>query len=186
MRFSFPTLTAIVLFAFQPASGESPDPAKTASPDGKTVNQAAPVAPSPKADPFDFSDNARSKSEDQQYLDLDESIKIRVEPIIRSAVVDRVVEKSTVYVRAPGSSRVEIYVEPVDSPFCGKSIGEPRKIGQSTDGRRNFPIVWSDTETNRYVKVYAKAHKPDGQTGRSRSIDLCMGGMRFQAAPATP
>ena len=136
---------------------------------------------------FYFSDKNKTATVQKQYLDLDESIKVQVDPVERSPVVDRVIERSTIYVKAPGSVRVEIYLEPVDSPFCGKSLGEPRLLGKSSDGRRNFPVVWSNVEEHRYVKVYAKVYKRGLSTfGRSRSVDLAMCGQRFQPAPAAP
>lgn len=134
----------------------------------------------PPVDPFDFA-GSRADSGESEYLELDETIKVRVEPVMRSAVVDRVVENSTIYVKAPGSVRVEIYLEPVDAPFCGKPIAEARMIGQSKDIRRNFPVNWNAVESHRYVKLYALAYKRDGVSyGRSRSIDLSMGGLRLQ------
>ena len=149
-------------------------------------SQTAP-AESPKADPFDFG-GAASKTEPQPYVETDEKIKLRVEPIIRSAVVDRVVERSTtIYVNAPGSVRVEVYLEPVDSPYCGKSLAEPKLIGQSRDGMHGFPVAWNNPEPYKYVKIYAMAFKRDGQTSsRSRSVDLSLGGARLQAQKTAP
>lgn len=139
-----------------------------------------------KPDLFDFSNPQGLASPEQEFLDLDESIKLKVEPVVRGTVVDRVIENSTIYVRAPlGSLRVEVYIEPVDAPFCGKSLGEPRLIGKSSDVRRNFPVSWQKPEAHRYVKVFAIAFKPGGLSGRSRSISLAMGGSRLQETPQT-
>jgi hypothetical protein len=153
---------------------------EAAKPDGEKKEAGKEEAK--KADPFDFSGANKSTDTVQRYLVLDENIKVKVDPIERSPVVDRVTERTTITVKAPGSVRVEIFLEPVDSPFCGRSLGEPRLIGRSTDGRRNFPVIWSKVEPHRYVKVYAKAYKPDGISfGRSRSVDLAMAGSRFQS-----
>lgn len=180
----------IVFCGYIPVAAQSPLPASTppaAKPAEKPADQ--PAKEQSKLDLFDFTDKARSKAsmgEEQPYLDLDETIKVRVEPIVRSAVVDRVVEPTTIYVKAPGSTKVEVYLEPVDAPFCGKSVGQPRLIGKSIDGRRGFPVNWGAVEKHKYVKLYALVYKSDGQK-RSRSIDLCMGGLRFEAqASSTP
>jgi hypothetical protein len=140
----------------------------------------------PPADPFDFSGKRKTAGvEKERYLVLDESIKVRVAPVERSSVVDRVLERSTIYVRAPGSVRVEVYLEPVDSPYCGRSIGLPKLLGQSSDARRNFPVIWASAEPYRYVKIYALAYKSGGlKFGRSRSVDLAMSGLRFAPPPA--
>lgn len=141
-------------------------------------------------DPFDFSDSkkAGSNRDKDDYLVLDESIKVKVEPVERSAVVDRVIGRSTtIYVTAPQAVRVQVYLEPVDSPYCGKALAPPRLIGQSSDFRRNFPVVWSSPEPYRYVKIFARAFKADGYTaGRSRSVDLALAGLRYAPQPDTP
>lgn len=175
-------LVATSFIALWPAAAQSPAAAPPASAPSGTGGSSAKEAPS-KPDLFDFSNQAKIKEEEQkQYFDLDENIKVRVEPIVRSAVVDRVLEPSTIYVKAPGSSRVEVYLEPVDAPFCGKSVGQARLIGKSNDYRRNFPVCWEAVEKHKYVKLYALAYKADGQK-RSRSIDLSMGGLRLQPGP---
>lgn len=171
----------LLLCAVAPVAAQAP----TVPPAAKSAEQQASKDNAlPKPDLFDFTDKAKTKTEeDRQYYDLDENIKLRVEPVVRSAVVDRVLEPSTIYVKAPGSSRIEIYLEPVDAPFCGKSVGQARLIGQSKDSRRNFPVNWQAVEKHRYVKLYALAYRADGQK-RSRSIDLCMGGLRLQTPAA--
>lgn len=148
-----------------------------------SAGQVAASTSAPPADPFDFGDRARAGSSDQQYLELDENIKLKVEPLVHSAVVDRVMDPATtVYVSAPGFSFVEVFIEPVDSPFCGKSLAEPRLLGSSKDSRRSFPITWNSAENYRYVKLYAVAHKSGGSgNSRSRSLDLSMAGTRYEA-----
>ena len=168
--FALLSLLQVAAFAELP---ESPTGNPSAETDAKPETKAEP-------DPFDFAGGGGRRGE-EQYLELDETIKLRIEPLLRSAVVDRVVEGTTIYVKAPGSVRVEVYVEPVDSPYCGKSVGEARLIGQSSDARRNFPVNWGAVENHRYVKIYALAYKRDGVShGRSRSVDLSMGGSRLQ------
>ena len=75
---------------------------------------------------------------------------------------------------------MEVYLEPVDSPYCGKSLAEPRLLGCSSDRRRNFPVVWASVEPHHYVKVYARAYRPGvAFYGRSRSVDLAIIGQRL-------
>lgn len=143
----------------------------------------APPAQAVQPDPFDFAPAGRSESGQENYLDLDERIKVSVDPVVHSAVVDRVMEPGTVYVKAPACRRVEVYLEPVDSPYCGKSLADPKLIGFSTDAAHNFPVSWNSPETNRYVKIYAIAYRRDGQVARSRSLDISLAGSRLQAAP---
>lgn len=166
-----PVLCETAPLGLSPGTAQPPD--TSAAPPGES-----------KRDPFDFSDKNKFKSEEQKYIKLDESIKVRVDPLCHGAVVDRVVENSTIYVKAAGSSRVEIYLQPVDSPYCGNTVAEPTLIGRSKDARRNFPVLWTKPESYRYVKVYALAFKQNGQSGRSRSVDLCMSGQRYQPPQA--
>jgi hypothetical protein len=137
-----------------------------------------------KVDPFDFSDKNSADSAlsgKEQYIKLDESIKVQVDPVQHGAVVDRIFESATIYVVAPGRVRVEVFLEPVDSPYCGKSLAEPRLLGCSSDQRRNFPVIWSNLEAHHYVKIYARAYKPGvAAFGRSRSVDLAIVGQRLQ------
>jgi hypothetical protein len=192
MRIFFLLFAALLFWSCLPALAQEHDPAVPAGKTGPPVRSESRKAESEKSnaaggedasrgDPFDFSGTKKSAGGEQEhYLVLDESIKVQVEPIERSAVIDRVAERSTIYVKAPGSVRVEVYLEPVDSPYCGRTLVQPRLLGQSSDVRHNFPIVWATAEPYRYVKVYARAYKADGVTfARSRSVDLSMFGQRF-------
>src|SRR5262245_35458134 len=56
-------------------------------------------------------------------------VEVAVAPFIPTGLGDRVVEPATVYVRAPGAGRVEVYVRPVDAPFGGTPVRPARLVG---------------------------------------------------------
>lgn len=154
------------------AAGEESQTTKT---EGKAETSAA--AP----DPFDFEKQGSAASGEEKFLETDDSIVLSFEPLTYSAVVDRVLDASTrVKIRAPGAIKVEVFLEAVDSPYCGKSTSEPKLLGTSSN-QRSFEITWEGSESSRYVKVWALAYKKDGKTARSKSKDLSIGGIRFKA-----
>lgn len=137
-------------------------------------------------DLFDFEASGKGEASDAGGLVLDERILIKVEPVVRSPVVDRVVEPAKIMARAPGFSRVEFFIEPVDAPFGGKSLGEPKLLGQSKNPG-NFALRWNAPESHEYVKIFVLAYRTDGSSmGRSRAIDLGIGGNRLQVVPDVP
>lgn len=115
-------------------------------------------------------------------FEVDDRIKIKIAPIVIGPVIDRVTESATVTVRAPGASKVEVYLEPVDAPYGGRTTGEPRLLGRSTN-MRCFCVNWSAPEPAKYVRVYAIAYRSQAQPTRSRGTDLGMGGKRLAIPP---
>ncbi|MBY0551884.1 MAG: hypothetical protein K2W95_31660 [Candidatus Obscuribacterales bacterium] len=130
---------------------------------------------------------ANAEEEDAgPQLEVDDRIKIKVTPVVIGPVIDRVTETATVTVRAPGASKVEVYVEPVDAPYGGRTIGEPRLLGRSSD-IRCFTVNWAAPEPDKYVRVYAIAYRSPAQPPtRSRGTDLGMGGRRLVIPPPKP
>ena len=153
---------------------------------------AAPAADAPPKKPeqpdiFDFQGSAPSDdSAASSELSVDERILVKVEPIVRNAVVERIVESARIKVKTPpGFLRVDIYIEPVDAPFGGKSLAVPKMLGQAF-GNGNFTLRWSSPERFEYFKIFALAHKNPSASvfsvsaGRSRAIDVAIGGNRLQ------
>lgn len=150
------------------------------------AQELPPGKPEAAKDPFDFDGVLSPESTPVTPLLLDERIKVRVEPVVRSTVVDRVIEPARISVKAPGFSRVEFFLEPVDAPFGGKSLGEPKLIGQSNN-YREFTYLWSSPVPHEYVKIFVLAYKNDGTSmGRSRAIDLGIGGNKLKPVPELP
>lgn len=151
----------------------------------ETTDIDEPAKKSEAPDIFDFKGAPPSEQDPEDGgLALDERIAVKVEPIVRNAVVDRVIEPARIKVKAPpGFFKVEIYLEPVDAPFGGKSLGEPKLLGHAK-GSGNFTFFWNGPESHEYVKLFVLAYKP-GSThfstaGRSHAIDLAIGGTRLQ------
>lgn len=158
------------------------------SPEPKSEELSAPSKPE-QPDIFDFQGSGPSEVNTESELVLDERIRVKVEPVVRNAVVERVVEAARIRVKTPpGFFRVDIYIEPVDAPFGGKSLAEPKMLGQAF-GNGNFSLRWSSPEHYEYLKIFALAHKNPAASinsiagGRSRAIDVAVGGNRLQALP---
>lgn len=164
------------VFAF----AQSSDSEKT-SKSTKTVGKA-------KDGTTAFPQDSHGDGESEESPELDESIKIIVEPVVRGLVVDRVTESATVFVKSPGIKTVFVYLEPVDAPYGGKSLAEPKLIGKSTDKKHDFPIVWSSSEPYSYVKIFALCVRDDNTETffRSRALDLGLAGQRLQTRTVQP
>lgn len=118
-------------------------------------------------------------------MDIDDNITVKVTPLMPGPVIDRVTEPSTISVKAPGASSVEVYVEPVDAPYGGRSTGEPRLLGRCSTGRM-FELPWTTPESARYVRIFAVAYRAQTVPTRSRGTDLGIGGRRYVAPPPPP
>ncbi len=114
--------------------------------------------------------------------EVDDRIKVRVTPVVLGPVVDRVTEATSVSVNAPaGASSVELYLEPVDAPYGGRSKGEARLLGKASSYQavKRFTVAWNSAEPHRYVRLYALAYDSTGHPSKSRGLDLGMGGARL-------
>jgi hypothetical protein len=118
-------------------------------------------------------------------LPIDETLKVTVAPVIRTNVVDRVIEPCTVQVKAPGAAQVQVFVVPVDSPYGGRAVDSPRPIGTDANPADGFSVRWTGTESAKYMKVFAVAQKA-GRSVRSATVDVGIGGKRLRTAPAQP
>jgi len=179
-------LSCSVLWNVAFAAG--PDPMKPADNANKNSPTAAQgdAKSKPDVDLFDFSETKpqTNSSAPQRYLKIDESIKLRIDPLARSAVVDRVFEDATIFCNAPAAYKVQIFIEPVDGPFAGKSAGHERLIGTSSDRIHAFPVNWTGAESSRYVKIWAMAYRKNSVAPfRSSSVCVSMGGVRLQELP---
>jgi hypothetical protein len=119
-------------------------------------------------------------------LPVDQTIKIKVDPVQISNVVDRVNEPSTVTVSSAGMLNAQLFLVPVDSPYGGRSLGKPRLIGTVNRAGDQLAIRWTSKEPTPYVKLFAVVHKKDapGTSVRSRTIDLGIGPARLSQPPA--
>jgi hypothetical protein len=118
-------------------------------------------------------------------LPIDESVKVTVVPVIRTNIVDRVVEPCSVQVKAAGAAQVQVFVVPVDSPYGGRAVDSPRPIGTDANPADGFSVRWTGTESAKYMKVFAVAQK-GGRSVRSATIDVGIGGKRLRTPPAQP
>jgi hypothetical protein len=108
-------------------------------------------------------------------LPVDESIKVTVEPVQVSNLVDRVMETATVSVKCPTALSAQVFVVPVDAPYGGRALEKPRLIGSDNkpaDGLKVFAVVRKSAAPNTPV--------------RSRTVDFAMGGARYDAPPLPP
>lgn len=154
---------------------------------GMVYCQEAEETPSESATPAENKPSSENKTDDttqesEPQLEVDDRIKVKISPLVIGPVIDRVTESAIVTVHAPGASRVEVYVEPVDAPYGGRKIGEPRLLGRSAD-LRGFTVTWSKPESDRYVRLYAIAYRLQSQPTRSRGTDLGIGGRRLVITP---
>lgn len=169
------------LFDLQISFAANPDTSSSAAAP-KSNTQTAAQQPAPAVDLFDFADTKprAATQSPQRYLQIDESIKLKIDPLSRSAVADRVLEDATIFCNVRDAYKVQIFLEPVDGPFAGKSAGHPRLIGSSVDRNHSFPVNWTGAETSRYVKIWAMAFRKNSSSpARSSSICVSMGGFRL-------
>lgn len=163
--------------AGDPGACEEPDATETAREQEQQQEQK------PGGDSSANPEVSDAEAEDTgPQFEVDDRIKIKIAPLVIGPVIDRVTESATVTVRAPGASKVEVYVEPVDAPYGGRTTGEPRLLGRSTN-MRCFCVNWSAPEPDKYVRVYAIAYRSQAQPTRSRGTDLGMGGKRLVIPP---
>ena len=120
----------------------------------------------------------KQASDESAEVEVDERIKVRVTPLVSGPVIDRVMEPTMVTVRAPGATTVEVYLEPVDAPYGGRTTGAARLLGRSTNSK-GFNVSWSSPEPHRYVRLYALAFCGLSAPMRSAAVDLGMGGRRL-------
>lgn len=115
---------------------------------------------------------------------IDEKVKVKVEPCIANAVVDRLSEPSTITVVAPGASEVELFVIPVDAPYGGKAIDKPHVIGKDDKPSDGFRIHWTAKESEPYIKLFAVVRRKGSERKlRSRTYDFAMSGSRLDKRP---
>lgn len=119
----------------------------------------------------------------------DEKIKVKVDPVVSNAVVDRITEPSTITVLCTGPvEEVELFVVPVDAPYGGKATDKPRAVGKDDKASDGFKITWTGKEHDPYVKLFAVVKKRGGGRARfrSRTLDFGMGGNRYEQPGQTP
>jgi hypothetical protein len=172
---------SVWLFMPVPTPASEPEEAATSAPE-------APAKPE-QADIFDFQGSGPAEQNNEDDLALDDRIRVKVEPVVRNPVVERVVESARIKVKTPpGFFRVDIFIEPVDAPFGGKSLAHPKMLGQAF-GNGNFSLKWASPERYEYVKIFALAYKNPAATifstahGRSRAVDVALGGNRLLLMP---
>ncbi len=85
-------------------------------------------------------------------------VEVRVEPIVVTDLGDRVTGPARVLVDAPGATHVEIYLQPLDQPYSGKVIGDPKFLGKDKTPSDGFSIPWQADEPYDYVQIYAIAY----------------------------
>lgn len=178
------TLTIILsLWQFTPVATTAAEPEEPPA----SAPEAA--AKPEQADIFDFQGAGPVEQNNEDDLALDDRIRVKVEPVVRNPVIERVVESARIKVRTPpGFFRVDIFIEPVDAPFGGKSLAHPKMLGQAF-GNGNFTLKWASPERYEYVKIFALAYKNPAAAifsaahGRSRAVDVALGGNRLLLMP---
>lgn len=119
-------------------------------------------------------------------LPVDDSVKVTVEPLFVSNLVDRVLEPSTVTVCCPEALSVQLFIMPVDSPYGGVALRRPKLIASDNRPSDKYTLRWTGKEQTAYVKLFAVVRKQRTPYTfvRSRTIDLALGGMRYTPPPA--
>lgn len=119
-------------------------------------------------------------------LPVDESIKVKVDPIVSGPVVERVVSPTAVMVGTKNTTEVEVFVVPVDAPYGGRALEKPHSVGKDDRAVDGFKVMWTQKETAPYVKVFAVVTRKTGfpHHVRSRTFDFGMGGTRLDAQNA--
>lgn len=130
----------------------------------------------------DLSSTNAAEPEAQSAQTIDENIRVRVEPVVIGQLIDRVTEPATIFVDCTNIKTASVYMEPVDAPYGGKALAEPKLIGTSTDAKHGFPIAWKSVEPYPYVKLFAicAQNNKDGGTRRSHAIDIGLAGQRLK------
>ncbi|MBY0359616.1 MAG: hypothetical protein K2W82_16545 [Candidatus Obscuribacterales bacterium] len=118
--------------------------------------------------------------ENAAQLQIDPAIKLTIKPSTAGLIVDRITEATTVFVSGKKIKTAYIYAEPVDAPYGGKSLAEPKLIGKSSDARHNFPVRWNTVENYPYFKIFALCQKDGNELSRSHAMDIGIGGKRLQ------
>lgn len=121
-----------------------------------------------------------SHTEPGPQYEINPQIQLHVQPLLRSHVVDKVSDPTTVSIDAKEpAQRVELYLEPVDAPYGGKTVGPSRLIGKSDKSGRKFTFNWTDREPYRYVRLFALVYRNGNDSPeQSSSLDLGMAGAR--------
>lgn len=115
------------------------------------------------------------------------TVSVRVDPIFPTNLGDRVLGPVTVYVDAPGASRVEVYIQPVDQPYGGQPVGDPKLIGADDTPANGFAVAWAADERDPYVNVYAIAYgQPDVNYSRTSAPVTILLDWRQRATPPCP
>jgi hypothetical protein len=94
-RFSSFLLSSIFSFGLLSPAVHAAD-----SPEPKSEELSAPSKPE-QPDIFDFQGSGPSEVNTESELVLDERIRVKVEPVVRNAVVERVVEAARIRVKTP-------------------------------------------------------------------------------------
>lgn len=176
-KFLFLILLTVAPAYSQVPAGSPLQAAPLSTPEGNSESQTAERRSTGSSEP---AGQPAAQGDAQPELEYDDRISVKVTPLSTGPVVDRVMEPATVIVRAPGAAGVEVYLEPVDAPYGGRSKGEPRLLGKtaSYNHTRGFSLAWNSGEPYRYVRLFAIAVNSSGQMVRSRGTDLAMGGVR--------
>ena len=165
----------------QPVEPPPPAPAGSQPETQTPPAEESPENPSPKP-----------KAPKPTELDLlqDPTVKVELDPVVASSLVDRVVEATTVTVHCPDAMTAEVFIVPVDAPYGGKPLDIPRSVGKGVRSANLFKVQWASKEPDQYVKLFAVVRRKSSPERRVRShtIDLAIGGTRFEpdTQPATP
>jgi hypothetical protein len=122
---------------------------------------------------------------DALELPVDESIKISVDPVEISNVVDRVMGPAVVTVKCPQATDVRLFLVPVNAPYGGRTLDKPRLIGSDSKPSDGLTVRWNSKESHQYVKLFAVVHKKNAPQVevRSRTVDFAVGGSRYVPKP---
>lgn len=179
----------LILMIFLSVGLFMPPATLAAEPDEAPASAPDPPAKPEQTDIFDFQGSGPTEQTNEDELALDDRIRVKVEPVVRNPVIERVVESARIKVKTPpGFFRVDIFIEPVDAPFGGKSLAHPKMLGQAF-GNGNFSLKWASPERYEYVKIFALAYRNPGAAifstahGRSRAVDVALGGNRLLLMP---
>lgn len=179
-------LVAIAAISSTAVQGK-PRPPEPAAP-GREDPTTPPVTPGSSPAVNQPQEGESEKEPAAQAIPEDDSVKIKIDPVLVGNLVDRVIEPATITVIAPGALSAEVYLLPVDAPYGGKPTGKARLIGKDLTPANGFTVRWSQAEPDQYVKIFAVVHKKDAAGPvRSHTLDIGLSGRRLRPHPrSTP
>lgn len=126
-------------------------------------------------------------------VELDQHVKIKVEPLLVGRLIDRLVGPATITVEGCDAQMGEVWLLPIDAPYGGKVTGKPIFLGRAhrverrSAGARVLVLKWHEPLSHDYVRIFAVVYprKTPDKPVRSVSLDLAISGSMYVKPPAS-